>query len=129
MLFTHFYLMQEKSLVCISSKQRISWRWIDNFFVNKLTKNMLKKYELLNMILHSCGYKNSCFSELVYNSSVLVLMDVLQLQRCSQRYCFRFSRLFRSLALFCIQFLFWAGGGGGGGVPAEGSHINICASY
>ena len=96
-------------------------------FCQQIDKKYAKKYELLNMILHSCGYKNSCFSELVYNSSVLVLMDVLQLQRCSQRYCFRFSRLFRSLALFCIQFLF--GAGGGGGVRAEGSHINICASY
>ena len=37
-------------------------------------KKQLKKYELLNMFFHMCSYKNSCFSELVYNSSVLVLM-------------------------------------------------------
>ena len=37
-------------------------------------KKQLKKYELLNMFFHMCSYKNSFFSELVYNSSVLVLM-------------------------------------------------------
>ena len=26
------------------------------------------------MLFHRCSYKNNCFSELVYNSSVLVLM-------------------------------------------------------
>ena len=26
-------------------------------------------------VFYKCSYKNSCFSELVYNSSVLVLMD------------------------------------------------------
>ena len=26
-------------------------------------------------VFYRCSYKNSCFSELVYNSSVLVLMD------------------------------------------------------
>ena len=39
---------------------------------------MLKKYELLNMFFHRYSYKNSCFSELVYNSSVLSYKDVLK---------------------------------------------------
>ena len=29
---------KSRSLVCISTKQRISWHWTDNFYVNKLTK-------------------------------------------------------------------------------------------
>ena len=37
-------------------------------------KKMLKIYKLLNMFFHRCSYKNSCFSELVYNFSALVLM-------------------------------------------------------
>ena len=51
-------------------KQIFSCRWTHNF----LTKKMLKKYELLNMFFRRCSYKTSCFSELVYNSSVLILM-------------------------------------------------------
>ena len=43
-------------------------------FCQQIDKKMLKKYELLNMFFHKCSYKNSCFSELVYNSSVLVLI-------------------------------------------------------
>ena len=43
-------------------------------FCQQIDKKILKKYELLNMLLHRCSYKNSYFSELVYNSSDLVLM-------------------------------------------------------
>ena len=57
-------------------------------FLSTNWQKMLKKYELLNMFFHRCSYKKSCFSELVYNSSVLVL------QGCSQRSCFRFSTCF-----------------------------------
>ena len=43
-----------------------------------MSTNLQKNYplvnELLNMFFHRCSYKNSCFSELVYDSSVLVLM-------------------------------------------------------
>ena len=39
---------------------------------DKKKKKMLNKYELLNF--HRCSYKNSCFSELLCNSSVLVWM-------------------------------------------------------
>ena len=49
-----------------------------DFSVNKLTKKkkkkMLKIYKLLNISFHKCSYKKSCFTELVYKSSVLVLM-------------------------------------------------------
>ena len=31
---------KNRSLDCISSKQRISWRWTYNFYVNKLTKKL-----------------------------------------------------------------------------------------
>ena len=39
---------------------------------------MLKKYELLNMFFQRYSYKNSCFSELVYNCSVLSYKNVLK---------------------------------------------------
>ena len=43
-------------------------------FCQQIGKKTAKKYELLNMFFHRCSYKNSCFSELVYNFSALVLM-------------------------------------------------------
>ena len=65
---------ENRSLFCISSKQRISWRWTNNFSVNKLTKKKAKKIWTAKHVFHGCSYKNSCFSELVYNSSIPVLM-------------------------------------------------------
>ena len=40
-----FILCKERnrSLVCISSKQRILWRWTHNFYVDKFTKKKKKK--------------------------------------------------------------------------------------
>ena len=47
-------------------------------FCQKIDKKMIKKHELLNIFFHRYSYKNSCFSELVYNSSVLSYKDVLK---------------------------------------------------
>ena len=67
------------------------------------------------MFFHSYSYKNSCFSELVYDSSDLVLMvysckDVLKDLALDLVGTFSFEDLFY---LYTIL----------------GSHINICASY
>ena len=53
------------------------------FFVNKSTKNHpLVKRTIKYVLFNSCSYKNSCFSELAYNSSV----PVLNLKKCSPRF-------------------------------------------
>ena len=43
---------------------------------------------MLNIFFHRYSYKSNCFSELVYNSSVLVLM--IDSFKHSQRFCFGF---------------------------------------
>ena len=68
------------------------------------------------MFFHRCSYKNSCFSELVYDSSVLVLMvysykDVLKDLALDLVGTFSFE----GLLYFVYNF----------GQP----YINICASY
>ena len=70
---------KSRSLVCISSKQKISWLSKNpQLFCQQIDK---KKYPMLKRTAKNdfsqhifCSYKNSCFSELVHNSIVLVLM-------------------------------------------------------
>ena len=67
------------------------------------------------MFFHKCSYKNSCFSELVYDSSVLVPMvysykDVLK-DLASDLVG---TSSFEGLLYFVYNY---------------GSHINICGSY
>ena len=67
------------------------------------------------MFLHKCSYKNTYFSELVYDSCVLVLM------------VYSYKDVFKDLALDLVGtssfegLLYF--------VYNFGSHINICGSY
>ena len=47
-------------------------------FLSRNQQKMLKIYEQLNIFFYRYSYKNSCFSELVYNSSVLSYKRVLK---------------------------------------------------
>ena len=102
---------KSRSLVCISSKQKISWLSKNpQLFCQQIDK---KKYPMLKRTAKNdfsqhifCSYKNSCFSELVHNSIVLVLM------LCSYKDAHKdltidlggtFSFTF-SFNTFCIQF-------------------------
>ena len=48
----------------------------------QVDKKAAKKFKLLNTLFDWCSYKNSCFSELEYNSSVQLMVysykDVLK---------------------------------------------------
>ena len=59
-LFTHFHLMQWKNrgLVCISSKQRISWRWTHNSSVDQSTK----KLSIVQMNYWTCFFTGAAVS-------------------------------------------------------------------
>ena len=73
--FLSYARKKNRILVCISSKQGISWCGTHNFYVDKLTKKLpIVKMNCWTCFFHKCSYKNSCFNELVYDSSVLVLM-------------------------------------------------------
>ena len=60
------------------------------------------------MFFHSCSYKNSCFSEFVYNSRLQCnCANDLQLQGCSQRCYFRFCGFaFEDLLLVYIAIAY-----------------------
>ena len=74
-LFTHFCFMQEKK-----KAPGLYLQQADNILalnVQLLCQKIDKKYRMAkwttNFFFHRCSYKNSCFSELTYISSVLVL--------------------------------------------------------
>ena len=70
------------SLLTFSLHPGLYYKQADNIlvlnpqlFCQQIVKKNIHRYnELLNMFFHRCSYKNSCYIELVYNFSVLVLM-------------------------------------------------------
>ena len=75
LLFTHLYLMQGKinrSLICISSKQRIFWSWIHNFsvcqLIHKKTYPPLVRWTAEYVFLYRWSYKNSCWFQWIWGS-------------------------------------------------------------
>ena len=86
-------------------------------YVDKVTKKLpTGKINCWTCFFHRCSYKNSCFNELVYDSSVLVLMvyrqkDVLKDLALDLVVTFSFEGLLYFVYNFAQQY------------------INICASY
>ena len=77
MLFTHFYLTQGQRLetwfVSLASREYFGVE-PTTFLSTNWQKRIHWYNELLNMFFHRCSYKNSCFIELVYNSTVVLMI-------------------------------------------------------
>ena len=80
-LCTHFYLMQKKKKkkkleTWFVSPASIEYFKINSiiFCVNKLTQKLLIRKINFQICFYRCSYKNSCFCEMVHNSSFLLLL-------------------------------------------------------
>ena len=92
---------KNKGLVRISNKQRISWRWTHNSSIDQSTKNL----PIVKINYWTCFFTGAAVS-VNWLQIQCPWSNGLQLQRWSQRSCFRFSRYFPfwRLTVFCIQF-------------------------
>ena len=69
----------------------------------QIDKKAAKKYKLLNTLFRRCSYKNSYFSELEYNSSVLLLM-VYSYKDVLKEFALNLVGSFESLLYFAYNF-------------------------
>ena len=88
--------------LCLQQEENMLALNLQVFLLTNRQKNHpLVKRTIKYVLFNSCSYKNSCFSELAYNSSV----PVLKLKRCSPRFWFWFCAFaFKGLLLFYITY-------------------------